>query len=177
MKLYVARHGQTQWNVENKVCGVTDVPLTEVGMAQAKALAAEAAKYPIDVIIASPLIRARQTAQAVADALGLPITVDDRLHEQRYGIFEGKDRKDPDFLANKRKFVTRYPGGESMFDLAYRVYDLLNEIKITYPDKNVLLVCHGGVFRVIHTYFHDMTNDEYFHHSAPNAKLVEYEYE
>ena len=57
------------------------------------------------------------------------------------------------------------------------LYSLLDEIKVTYPDKNVLLVCHGGVFRVIHTYFHDMTNNAYFHHSAPNAELVEYQYE
>ena len=176
MKLYVARHGQTQWNVDNKVCGVTDVPLTDVGLEQACRLAEEAARYPIDVIIASPLLRARQTAETVAAALGLPVAVDERLHEQRYGIFEGKDRGDPAFLANTRQFVTRYPGGESMFDLAYRVYDLLHEIKVTYPDKNVLLVCHGGVFRVIHTYFYDMSNDAYFHHSAPNAELVAYEF-
>ena len=147
MKLYVARHGQTQWNLENKVCGRTDLPLTEVGMEQAEQLARIARKLPIGRIISSPMVRARQTAAPTARELGLPVEVDDRLIEQHYGIYEGVSRFDEGFLGNKRQFAYRYPGGESMMDVAYRVYSLLEELKRKQGEQNVLLVCHGGVCR------------------------------
>ena len=70
MILYVARHGQTQWNSENKVCGRTDLPLTEVGFAQAEMLAEKAAGGKLDMIISSPMLRARQTAQPAAERFG-----------------------------------------------------------------------------------------------------------
>lgn len=175
MKLYVARHGQTQWNLEDKVCGRTDLSLTELGQEQARLLARRTKERKIDVIISSPMLRARQTAAPTAALHGLEILVDDRLIEQDYGIYEGVSRFDEGFLANKRHFAFRYPGGESMMDVAHRVYGLLEEIKENHDGKNVLLVCHGGVCRVIRTYFEDMTNDEYFHYSEENAAVREYE--
>lgn len=174
MRIYVARHGQTQWNVEEKVCGRTDLPLTEEGRKQAQTLAEKAAGYDLDLIIASPMIRARQTAGAVAEKCGVPVIVDPRLIEQNYGIFEGVDRFDPGFLANKRQFAYKYPGGESMMQVAYRVYSLLEDVKRQYQGKNVLLVCHGGVCRVIRTYFEDMTNEEYVQYCEDNAAIREY---
>ena len=176
MRIYVARHGQTAWNVQCKVCGRTDLPLTEIGLLQAQRLAEEAAKCKIDRIIASPMLRARQTAGAVADRCGLEIFIDDRLIEQDYGQCEGMDRLDPRFLECKRNFATRYPGGESMLDLACRVYAFLDELPAKYPEETVLLVCHGGVMRSIRTYFEDMTNEAYFGYSADNAKLACYDY-
>ena len=176
MRIYVARHGETEWNVLWKVCGRTDIPLTENGQRQAQQLAEDAQGRGIDMIIASPMLRARQTAQAVADRLGLPVNTDPRLIEQDYGIFEGAYRKDPGFLHCKRNFATRYPGGESMLDLAHRVYAFLDELKESHPDRTVLLVCHGGVMRSIRSYFEDMTNEEYFDYTASNAALTAYEY-
>ena len=177
MKIYVARHGQTEWNVACKVCGRTDIPLTERGLEQAQLLAKEAEKCDLDVIIASPMIRAQQTARAVADRCGLPVFTDPRLIEQDYGRCEGVDRLDPTFLSCKRNFATRYPGGESMLDLAFRVYGFLSELPEKYPGKTVLLVCHGGVMRSIRSYFEDLTNEEYFGYSADNAKLACYTYD
>lgn len=174
MKLYVARHGQTLWNLEDKVCGRTDLPLTELGQDQAQLLAQRTKELKIDLIISSPMLRARQTAAPAAEQHGLEVLTDDRLIEQNYGIYEGVSRFDDGFLGNKRHFAYRYPGGESMMDVAYRVYSLLEEIKGKYTGKNVLLVCHGGVCRVIRTYFEDMTNDEYFHYSEENAAVREY---
>ena len=175
MKIYIARHGETAWNAENKICGRTDIPLNERGIEQAKLLAERLTDVRIDRIIASPMIRARQTAQAVAEKYGLHITLDERLIEQNFGIYEGKDRKDPDYLANKRMFAYRYPGGESQMDVAYRVYGLIGELKEKYPDEHVLLVCHGGVCRVLRTYFENMTNEEYFYFSEENANARVYE--
>lgn len=174
MRLFVARHGQTQWNVENKVCGRTDLPLTAEGKVQAKLLAEKAADLNIDHIVSSPMLRARQTAAAVAECLDISVTVDERLIEQDYGIFEGVDRKDPGFIANKRQFAVRYPDGESMMDVAHRVYGLLDDVKREYEGKTVLLVCHGGVCRLIRTYFEPMTNEEFFHYSEDNANIREY---
>ena len=175
MKLYVARHGQTQWNLENKVCGRTDQPLTEVGLQQAQLLSQRTKDLSIDVVISSPMLRARQTAAPTAALHGLELKVDNRLIEQDYGIYEGVSRFDEGFLSNKRHFAFRYPGGESMMDVAHRVYGFLEEIKEKYAGKNVLLVCHGGVCRVIRTYFEDMTNEEYFLYSEDNAAAKVYE--
>lgn len=174
MKIYVARHGQTQWNVDNITCGRSDIPLTEEGLAQAQLLAEKAAEYDLDLIIASPMLRARQTAQAVADKCGIPVILEERLMEQDYGIYDGKSRFDPGFLENKRHFAWKYPGGESMLQLAHRIYSALDDICRDYADKRVLLVCHGGVMRAIRTYFEDMTNDEYYHYSEGNATLREF---
>ena len=176
MSLFVARHGQTTWNVENRICGLTDVPLTETGMEQARVLAKEAAACRLSAILCSPLSRARHTASYASELCGIPVTIEPRLIEQNYGVFEGKSGYDPDFLANKRLFATRYPGGESHMDVAARVYPLLDELRARYLTQNVLLVCHGGVCRVIHTYFHPMTNEAYFLYQAPNATLLEYHY-
>ena len=175
MRLFVARHGQTTWNAQDRVLGRTDLPLTEEGLRQASVLAQKTAELQLDMIITSPMLRARQTAAAVGETTGLPVQVDQRLIEQDYGIFEGVSRFDEGFLANKRQFAVRYPGGESMMDVAYRTYSLIEELKQKYPDKNILLVCHGGVCRLIRTYFEDMTNDEYFHYCELNANIREYQ--
>ena len=175
MKLYISRHGQTPWNVEDLICGRADVPLTEVGQQQAKLLAESALDKGIDVILCSPLLRARQTAQAVSDAIGVPIEIDERLVEFDFGTFDGRSRLDEDFLWTRAQMPTRFPGGESAFDLAYRVYGLLYEIKEKYSDKTVLLVCHNCVSRMVRSFFVNMSAEEYGNYHAPNAQLVEYE--
>ena len=176
MKFYVTRHGEAVWNVHNKICGRTDVELTDKGKEQARQLAERVGEYDIDLIICSPLQRAHETAKTVADRWQIPLQIDERLIEQNYGIFEGKDRQDEGFLANKRQFAYRYPeGGESMMQMAYRVYGFIEEVKKKYSDKNVLAVCHGGVCRIIRSYFADMTNDEFFHYYKENCQIEEYE--
>ena len=175
MKLYISRHGQTPWNVEDLICGRTDVPLTEVGQQQALRLAESALDKGIDVILCSPMLRARQTAQAVSDAIGVPIQIDERLIEMDFGTFEGTSRFGEEFQWIRAQMSTRFPGGESGFDVAYRVYSLLYEIKEKYADKTVLLVCHNCVCRMVRSFFVNMSTEEYGNYHAPNAQLVEYE--
>lgn len=175
MTLYLTRHGETEWNSQNKVCGITDVDLTDKGRAQAKELGEKLRDHKIDLIVSSPLKRALETSRIIEGSRGIPIEVDRRLIEQDYGIYEGVDRGDQGFLDNKRCFAFRYPGGESMMDVAHRTYGLIEELGERYPEGNVLLVCHGGVCRVINTYFRDMTNEEFFHYSMGNCMLEEYE--
>ncbi len=176
MHLYVTRHGQTIWNAENKVCGLTDINLDDTGIKQAELLAQYFIenKIKLDLIIASPLKRALETAEMIGQANSVKIMIDNRLIEQNYGIYEGVDRSNIGFQNNKKLFAFKYPGGESMMQVAYRVYGLLESIKEQFQDKNVLLVCHGGVCRIINTYFEDITNEEFYHWSMENTELREY---
>ena len=172
---FVTRHGETEWNVLNKVCGRTEVELTDKGTRQAAELADRLSDKKIDVIIVSPMKRAVETGRIIAERCGISdFEVDDRLIEQDYGIYEGVDRKDQGFLGNKRNFAFRYPGGESMMQVAYRTYGLIEELRERFEGKNVLIVCHGGVCRVINTYFRDMSNEEFFYYSLENCGLEEY---
>ena len=107
MKLFVARHGKTIWNEQNRVCGRSDIPLCDRGILQAGALAQEVAMYHVDRIITSPLKRAAETGRIVSDICRLPLVTDERLIEQDYGIYEGVDRKNEDFLKNQRNFAYR----------------------------------------------------------------------
>ncbi len=175
MKIYVARHGETEWNRLNKICGITDIGLTDEGRKQAEDLAKKLKDTNISMIIASPLKRAVETAGYISKALGVPISTDERLTEQNYGIYEGTDRKGKEFLDNKHNFAYRYPEGESMMQVAYRTYGLIDEVRAKYRDKDVLLVCHGGAARVMNTYFRDMTNEEFFNFSMKNADYEVYE--
>ena len=161
MVLYVTRHGQTVWNVERKICGASDVELTETGLAQARQAAQEAEGKGVGLILSSPLKRALTTAQIAADRLGLEVYTDDRLREQNYGAFEGVDQNNPAFLAAKRQF-------------AARIYGLLDELKERRLSQNALIVTHGGVCRLIHSYFISMTNDEFASYFHENGHLEPY---
>lgn len=89
MVLYVVRHGQTEWNFENRVCGITEVQLTERGIEQAKELSQIVIEKQIDIIISSPLSRAMKTAEIISKEICRDILIDNRLIEQNYGIFDG----------------------------------------------------------------------------------------
>lgn len=175
MKLLVARHGQTVWNAQNKVCGITDVELTENGIEQAKKLADIVKNYDIDMVMSSPLKRAVETSKIVADKNNIPLQIEELLIEQDYGIYEEVDRKKDNFLSNKRNFAYKYPEGESMLQVAYRIYGLIEKLKEQYKNKNILIISHRGVCRIIRTYFHDMTNYDFFNYTLENGKLEKYE--
>ena len=147
MTLYFTRHGQTVWNVENKICGATDSELTELGREQAAKLGAEIAKQnlAIDMILYSPLARARDTAQIIADITGIELRMEERLTEQNFGKWEGTPRDGADFRIAKHSFANSYEGGESMLRLAVRIYSLLDELKEEGSDRTYLLVAHNGI--------------------------------
>ena len=176
--LYFTRHGETVWNVEIKICGMTDSPLTARGQQQARQLGAlvRDSGLHIDEILYSPLSRAADTALAVAAATGLPARVEPRLREQCFGRFEGTSpRNSPEFTAAKMQFADRYTDGESMLQLAQRIYNLLDELK--QDDKTYLLVAHNGIARVVESYFHNMTNAEYAAFGIKNCELRRFEFE
>lgn len=175
MKLYVTRHGQTAWNRENIVCGTTDISLDETGMEQARETGRKLRDVPFDRVICSPMLRARQTARLILEGREVPMTLDRRIREQDYGVFEGTCRLAQEFLEYKRHFARRYPGGDSQMTTAQRVYDFLEDVGRRFPKETVLVVCHGGICRIIETYFHDMTNEEFFHFRMGNCEVREYD--
>lgn len=164
MKLFVTRHGQSEYNIKELTCGISDAKLTALGIEQARELAeklkAEQEENQIRHIFVSPLSRARITASCVEEALDLKAEVDERLKECNFGIFEGQYYKDPDF--NKLLFspFARFEGGESAVDVACRVYPFLKELKERVHDENTLLVCHGFLARVLSSYFNSYSSVE-----------------
>lgn len=175
--LYFTRHGQTVWNVENKICGATDSELTELGRMQAKELGERIAeeKLPIDQILYSPLVRAKDTALCISELTGIPAREEIRLIEQNFGKWEGTPRNGADFQVAKRSFVDSFEGGESMLKLASRIYSLLDELKAEQGDTTYLLVAHNGIARMVESYFRDMTNEEYAAYGIRNCELVKYQ--
>ena len=89
MKVYFVRHGQTDWNVQSRIQGQSDIPLNQRGIAQAKALAAQLKTLAIDCIITSPLQRTKQTAALLNETLQVPILEEEGLKERDFGEFEG----------------------------------------------------------------------------------------
>ena len=175
MNLYVVRHGQTIWNLENRVQGITDIPLTEQGIKDAEELKELVKSLNIDVVISSPLSRARETAKILVD-FKLPINTDDRIKERDWGMNEGAkidevDRWDCwDVILN-----TKVQNIESIQDFMYRVSSFIEEIKIKYKDKNVLVVTHSAVIRVIHYMLGNIPEDGNLSRiNIPNLRIIEY---
>ena len=174
--VYFVRHGQTIWNVENKICGATDIALTRLGHEQAIATGKKIAEQGIraDEILYSPLIRARDTALHISEITGIPAREEARLKEQNFGRFESTPRDGQEFKKAKGQFFTRYDGGESMLHLAQRIYNLLDEIVSS--DKTYILVAHNGISRVVQSYFYEMSNEEYAGFGVETCAVIKYEF-
>ncbi len=175
-QVYFVRHGQTVWNVENKICGATDIALTELGHRQAIETGKKILEQGIkaDEILYSPLIRARDTALHISEVTGIPAREEPRLKEQNFGKYESTPRDGEEFKQAKKQFVCRYEGGESMLHLAQRIYNLLDEVKES--DKTYILVAHNGIARVVQSYFYEMTNEEYAAFGVKNCEILEYQF-
>ena len=156
VRLILARHGETAWNVQARYQGQTDLPLTGAGQRQAAALARRLARETIDVVYTSPLQRARQTAESIAAVHGLPANSDVRLSEIAFGAWEGLTygrirEQFPQALGawEADPWNATPPGGESLSQLAARVGSALDDVARTHAGQTVLLVSHGGPLRVL----------------------------
>lgn len=173
MKLYITRHGETDWNKENRVLGRPDIPLNETGRLQAQSLALKLKDIPIDKVYASPLSRASETAEIAVREKNLSVIQDKRLIEQSFGIFEGRPRDDAVYQEEKYKYFKPFENGESFLDVAARVYPFLQDILTNEdPDASILIVTHGGIARVISNYFHGMENKEFASFFMKNCELL-----
>lgn len=185
-RLWLVRHGQSQGNVARDAAheaGLAvidldlrdvDVPLSELGHKQAEAAGGWFAQLPDsekpEVLLSSPYIRAKQTAEAICAAGGLAggaksTVIDERLREREFGVFDGLTSlgikaqypTEAAHRAKMGKFYHRPPGGESWADVILRLRSALNTINLQYANKNVLIVCHQVVVLCIRYILEDLS--------------------
>ncbi len=158
MRVLLARHGETQWNVEGRHQGQTfDIPLSEVGRAQAAALGRRLEGLRIARAVASPLLRARQTAEIALGGRAPMLTLDPRLVEISHGDWEGRlaaeiQAEQPDLRRAWREtpHLVTLPGGESFRDVEERAWPAFEEaLRGAGPEDCVLIVTHDGVNRAL----------------------------
>lgn len=138
------RHGQTDWNREGLLQGSSDIPLNDTGRAQARDALMTLRSRPWDVVVSSPLRRARETAAIIADGLGVELgAAYDGLVERDYGDLEGTPSAD----AIDRWPSRDYPGAETLDSVASRGVAALAAIAADLPGTAVLVVCHGTIIR------------------------------
>ncbi|MDR2657818.1 MAG: histidine phosphatase family protein, partial [Oscillospiraceae bacterium] len=158
MTLYVARHGETEFNRQHRFTGSIDAPLSETGLQQADELVRQLKSdgVHLDVIVSSPMRRALATAEAVANAYGLPIETADEFVERNMGVYEGLTPEEckkrwPDLF--DRSLTCEWDdapdGGETLRQLDERVSRGLERVMTDHSGQDVLIVCHGAVVMTI----------------------------
>lgn len=156
MRMWLVRHGETEWNREARYQGHSDVPLNEEGIRQALKVAERMVGEPIVAVYSSDLSRARMTAEIIAAPHRAPLYIKPLLREADYGLWEGLPY---------REIKNRYPGsierwlddpegsrppqGESLGEVRDRALKAVEEIKAENPDGTVVVVTHGGVIAML----------------------------
>ena len=150
LHLMLVRHGESEWNAQRRYQGQSDVPLSALGRRQAKLIAERLAGCKIDAVYASDLVRAWQTASAIAEKNGLEVFSEPRLRELKFGVLEGltfdeAQTQYPEMMAAWLDDFNHPPEGAETIDLFNaRVVSLLDDLKGKHDEQLVLLVAHGG---------------------------------
>ena len=156
-RLIAIRHGETAWNVDTRLQGHLDIPLNSKGFWQAAQVARALASEPIDVVYSSDLLRAWQTANAIAFATKAPLIANTGLRERGFGSFEGKTYAEiatewPEQSELWRKRVPDWapPGGESLLAMRERVASTVDTLAAQHIGGQIVLVAHGGVMDILY---------------------------
>lgn len=160
-KIYLGRHCKTEWNLEGRLIGTTDLPLCGVGWAEAKDTLPIVEKYEFDRIVSSPLTRARETSTYYADNLKIPLDVHNDLRELDHGDWNGQ--KYEDLLSDpsgkfKAWFIdgdTSIPipnGPETLEEAQARIKKTIREIALKYPGEKVLVIMHKHIRSLLTCY-------------------------
>jgi len=153
-RILAIRHGETAWNVETRIQGQLDIPLNATGQWQAQRVAQALAQLDtIAAIYSSDLLRALETARAIAASTGAPLQTHTGLRERGFGLFEGKTfvEIENDWPDESRRWRQREPhwappsGGESLLQLRERISSTLHELAAQHAGEQIVLVAHGGV--------------------------------
>jgi len=154
--IYIARHGETTWNVERRIAGRSDPGLTPRGYEQSLNLLEQLKGQPISAIYTSTRQRTIHTARPLADSFGLPILMRAELDEMDFGTYEGKTPADLDdggrrefqqYRENRLTF--RFPGGEAYNDVAARLRPFATQILKSHDGQEILIVGHRGSNRML----------------------------
>ena len=156
-RIIAIRHGETAWNVDTRIQGQLDIPLNTMGRWQASRVAQALAEESIQAIYASDLLRAWETAGAIAQATGLPLQANEGLRERGFGDFQGKTFAEIEALwpEQSRQWRARHPewappGGESLIALRARIVAAASELASRHLGEQIVLVAHGGVMDVLY---------------------------
>jgi broad specificity phosphatase PhoE len=176
--IFLARHGESDWNVARRFQGHSDRPLTERGREQAHALADLVASEEIEAVYTSPLSRARETAEIVAARVGLEPVALPELREVDTGSWSGLSRADvetrfPEGFTRWRSGGSGWEDGETYEEMAERVIGALRTIAEDHADGRVLIISHGGPIRAIHAAAEGLAITDYrrLKPVEPNARL------
>ena len=161
--IYLTRHGQTLWNIEKRLQGRGNSPLTEEGIERAKELRDRIKDIHIDVIYSSPIERALTTANIIKGDKSIEVITDDGLMEMCFGDYEGKItdevmKENPNWdisLIMKGNTELTAPNGENLAEVRYRVARSMNKIIEENRGKTILIVAHGITLKAIMYYFKD----------------------
>ena len=174
-KLFLVRHGQTELNKKGVIQGKIDSPLTDKGINQAIETANRAKDLNIDILIASDLGRAVQTAGIISDEIGVSITkTDPSFRERDFGkadilTFTEAAEAYPQFVNEDGIFnlYNDFPESETVKDFYNRVVNSINNLMSEYANKNVMLVTHAGFLRMMYAYINEIAPEEIFIIYAP----------
>ena len=153
--VHLARHGQSDWNAAGRWQGHADRPLTELGRRQAAELAERLASVPLEAVYSSDLLRARETAEPVAERRGLEVQVMRALREVDVGAWSGLSRPEveqrfPEAFARWRDGGQGWEDGETYEEMTERVVGAVLAIARAHPNGDILVVAHGGPIRALH---------------------------
>ena len=161
-EMILIRHGETIWNAEGRIQGQGDSPLTERGIAQARAVARRLQEEEFTTLYGSHLGRVIETARHVADVTGHAITIDERLQERHYGLFEGltyaeAQTQHPDIFATYQqlRYTADYahPGAESLRQLTERGQVVFQALAERHAGERLVIVSHGALIGAMLRHF------------------------
>jgi 2,3-bisphosphoglycerate-dependent phosphoglycerate mutase len=186
-QLVIIRHGQSQWNLENRFTGWVDVPLSAQGIEEAKAAGEKLKAYQFDEAYTSDLQRAQHTLQYILEGVGqtsIPVTRNLALNERMYGDLQGLDKADTAAKYGaeqvhiwRRSYDIAPPGGESLKDTADRVIPYLEAeiLPKLRAGKNIIIAAHGNSLRALVMYLEGMTPEQILAFEIPTATPRVYE--
>ena len=155
-EIILIRHGETEWNSQQRMQGHSNSDLSSVGQAQIQALGQWMKNAPFDHIYSSDSLRAKKTAEAITQFSGHELKIDLRLREKNLGVFEGLTSEEarerhPEVFRLFKTAGSKYviDEGESTQQLQDRALEIVEEIRIKHPEERLLLVTHGGFIRVV----------------------------
>jgi broad specificity phosphatase PhoE len=176
--IFLARHGESDWNAANRFQGHSDRPLTKLGRRQAETLAELVAAENVDAIYSSPLIRALETARIVAARTGLDVVPVDDLCEVNTGSWSGLSRDEvaerfPEAFERWTSGGAGWEDGETYEDMAARTLRAVSRMAGAHPEGRILVVSHGGPIRAIQAAANGMDINAYrrLKPVEPNARL------
>ena len=178
MKIYYVRHGQTDLNLAKKMQGGgTEKELNETGISQAYNTKKELENVKYNLVICSPMKRAKQTAEIINEGRDIPIITDERIRERKLGKLEGHEiTEEIEHQIWDYDLNYQIPDGENLHDFEKRILEFFEDIKKKYPDKTVLIVAHGGVAKVIKAHLYGMPESRNLSDiSMKNCEIIEAE--